>query len=141
MPRPTIEDETADHQLDREAIRQVIADVETGFNTNDAQKLVMHLAQNATTINVMGMRLSGWDANYDASVRGLAGPLRDESARYELQDVLFVRPDVAVAYKRALAITSEGNEIDGGQRMVALYVLVKEQGAWWVVARQNTLQT
>lgn len=140
MSRPTIEDTTINHQADLEAIRQVIADVQTGFNTNDAEKLVMHLAQNATTVNVMGMQFSGWDANYSTSQRGLAGPLRDEFARYELQDIQFIRPDVAIAHKRALAITPEGNAIEGGQRMVALYVLVKEQGRWWIMARQNTLQ-
>ena len=36
---------------------------------------------------------------------------------------------------------ADGNDLDVGHTMVALYVLVKEGDSWWVVARQNTLRT
>ena len=37
-----------------------------------------------------------------------AGPLRDQRARYELAEVLFVRPDVALARQHATAVDGEG---------------------------------
>jgi uncharacterized protein (TIGR02246 family) len=52
---------------------------------------------------------------------------------------VFVRPDVAIAHKRAWAIGPNGETIDVGHSMVALYVLVNEDDRWWVAARQNTL--
>ena len=75
----------------------------------------------------------------EASTALFAGPLRDQRARYELADVLFVRPDVALAHKHATAIDEAGMPISVGHAMTALYVLVRENGRWWVVARQNTL--
>jgi uncharacterized protein (TIGR02246 family) len=141
MSRPTVHDTTTEHQADIEAIRQIIADIEAGFNTNNPDLLVEHLMQNATIVNVMGKQVSGWHNIFDVSVRGLTGALRDEYARYVVQDILFLRPDVAIAYKEAEATTANGEIIEGGQRMIALYVLVKEQGRWWVAARQNTMQT
>lgn len=138
-PPPTVEDTTVDHEQDVAAITQVIADIETGFNTNDPDLSVAHFTRNAWAVNVAGLQLDGRDALLDANRRGLAGPLRDERARYEVRDVTFLRPDVAVAHKHAWAVDADGEPIDVGHAMVALYVLVKEDGRWWVAARQNTL--
>lgn len=137
---PRIED-TADHTADVEAIRRIIADVEKGFNDNDAELLVEHFAQNGSGVTVMGVQIDGRDALLEFSRAGLAGPLRDERARYELADVVFVRPDVALAHKRAWAVDESGEPLDVGHAMNALYVLVREGERWWVVARQNTLVT
>ena len=136
---PQIEDATADHAADRAAIAAVIADVETGFNTNDAELSVAHFARNASAVSVGGAHVAGHDALLDAHRSGLAGPLRDQHARYEVADVTFLRPDVAVAHKHAVATTPDGEAKDLGHAMIALYVLVRERGRWWIAARQNTL--
>jgi uncharacterized protein (TIGR02246 family) len=124
---------------DLEEIKQVIADVERGFNANDAELMNRHLAPDAAVVNVMGVRLVGRDEIMEASEAGLAGPLRDQYARYEVRDVRFVRPDVALVHKEAFAITADGDPIDVDHAMNALYVLAKEDGRWLVKARQNTL--
>jgi uncharacterized protein (TIGR02246 family) len=62
--------------------------------------------------------------------------LRD---RYRVVEVTLLRPDVAIAHKTARATTADGTLIDTEPAMVALYVLVKEDGQWWTAARQNTL--
>jgi uncharacterized protein (TIGR02246 family) len=124
---------------DIEEIKQVIADVERGFNSGDAALMNKHLAQDAAVVNAVGIRTVGLDAIMAASEAGLAGPLRDQYARYEVRDVRFVRPDVALVHKEAFAITADGDPIDLDHAMNALYVLVKEDGRWLVKARQNTL--
>jgi uncharacterized protein (TIGR02246 family) len=124
---------------DIEEIKQVIADVERGFNTNDAALMNKHLAPDAAVVNAMGIRLVGVEEIMKASEAGLAGPLRDQYARYEVRDVRFVRPDVALVHKEAFAITADGTPIDLDHAMNALYVFVKEDGRWLVSARQNTL--
>jgi uncharacterized protein (TIGR02246 family) len=69
-----------------------------------------------------------------------AGPLRDQRARSDLVDVLFVRPDEQdLARKNATAVGPDGEPLSVGHAMTALYVLVRENGRWWVVGRQNTL--
>lgn len=124
---------------DIEDIERVVADVERGFNTNDAALMNAHVAPDATMVSAMGVRLVGRDAVMAASEAGLAGPLRDQYARYEVRDVRFLRPDVALAYKEAYATEADGTPIDLDHAMNALYVLVKEDGRWWIAARQNTL--
>lgn len=124
---------------DVEEIKQAIADVERGFNTNDAALMNKHLAPDATVVNVMGIRLVGLEAIMAASEAGLAGALRDQYARYEVRDVRFVRPDVALVHKEAFATTKDGEPIDLDHAMNALYVFVKQDGRWSITARQNTL--
>ena len=124
---------------DIRAIEQVIADIETGFNGNDPELSVAHFTDDATAVNVAGLLISGRDALLDANRAGLAGPLRDQYARYELGDVTFLRPDVAIAHKRAWAVTADGEPLDVGHAMIALYVFVRDDGRWRVAARQNTL--
>lgn len=138
MNTPHIEDR-ADHTADIAAIRRIIADVEKGFNENDAELLVDHFAQNGSAVTAMGVQIDGREAMLDSARSGLAGPLRDQRARYELADVVFVRPDVALAHKHAWAIDDAGEPQNVGHEMSALYVLVRENGRWWIVSRQNTL--
>jgi uncharacterized protein (TIGR02246 family) len=136
---PVIEDTSTGHDDDTEAIGKVIADIETGFNTNDPELSVAHFARNASAVSVLGVELRGGDALLEAHRTGLAGPLADQRARYEVDDIVFVRPDVALVHKHAWAIDADGRDIDVGHAMVALYVLVKEDGRWWIASRQNTL--
>lgn len=128
-----------DHTADVAAIEAIVANVEAGFNAKDAELMNRHVADDATIVSAMGQQLHGREAVMAASVSGLAGALADERARYAVTDVAFVRPDVALAHKRAWAVDADGNDIDVGHAMVALYVLAKEDGRWWIRARQNTL--
>ena len=138
MNAPHIEDNT-DHTADVEAIRRIVADIEKGFNDNDAELLVEHFAQNGSVVTAMGTQIDGREAMLESARAGLAGPLHDERARYELTDVLFVRPDVAVAHKHAWATDETGEPKKVDHEMSALYVLVRENGRWWIVSRQNTI--
>jgi uncharacterized protein (TIGR02246 family) len=124
---------------DLAALHAIIADVERGFNDNDAELLTRHFRPDGSAVNVMGVLIAGREALAEANRRGLAGPLKDERARYELRDVTFLRPDVAVAHKLARAVDAHGAFLDERDAMVALYVFVKDEGRWWIAARQNTL--
>jgi uncharacterized protein (TIGR02246 family) len=128
-----------DHDADIAAIRAVIAEIETGFNEHDAERSVAQFTDDATAVNVGGTLIAGRDALLDAHRAGFAGPLGDQYARYELGEITFLRPDVAVAHKRARATDADGNPIDLDHTMIALYVFVREDGRWRVAARQNTL--
>ncbi|MEU2105517.1 SgcJ/EcaC family oxidoreductase [Nocardia sp. NPDC019255] len=136
---PSVEDTTVDHSADIAAIRQIVANAETGFNTNDADLLSADFTANAAVVNATGTLITGFDALLDAGRRGLAGFLADQYARYEIADITFLRPDVAIAHKRAWATTPDGEPVEHDHSMIALYVFVKEGERWYVAARQNTL--
>ena len=139
MPyRPNVEDAT-DHADDVAAIAGVISDVETGFNTKDPELSVEHFVSNASVTTALGVRVSGWESLLEANRVGLAGPLRDQYARYSIDDLVFVRHDVAIVHKTAMSASAKGELLGSDPAMVALYVMVKEGGRWWIAARANTL--
>lgn len=136
---PVLGDTGTDHSADIAAIEQIVASVETAYNTNDAELMTADFAANAMVVNAMGALLTGRADLLAANRAGLAGFLRDQYVRYEVTDITFLRPDVALAHKVARATTATGELIDTDPAMIALYVLVKENGRWWTAARQNTL--
>ncbi|WP_039785197.1 SgcJ/EcaC family oxidoreductase [Actinoalloteichus spitiensis] len=135
----TTNDATTDHEADEAAIRHIIEESETAYNTNDAELMVAHFAENATITTATGTRVTGRQAILDHTRAALTGFLRDQYVRYEVTDVTFPGPDLALAHKSARATTADGELVDQEPSMVATYVLVRESGRWWVVARLNTL--
>lgn len=127
------------HDIDIVEIHQIVADIETAFNTNDPELLVRHFTEDGWAVTVTGVRTAGRPAMLEAARAGLAGPLRDQSARYRIGEINFLRPDVAIARKYATATDQDGRPLDHDHSMIALYVLVKNDGRWQVAARQNTL--
>ncbi|WP_433684337.1 SgcJ/EcaC family oxidoreductase [Nocardia sp. CA-119907] len=137
--QPVVEDSTVDHADDIAAIERIIANVQTAYNTNDAELMTADFTADAAVVNAVGALMVGKDALLEANRQGLAGFLKDQYVRYDVADIVFLRPDIAIAHKVARATTAEGALIDIDHAMIALYVLVKENGRWWTAARQNTL--
>ena len=128
-----------DRAADVEQITQVVRDIETGFNTNDVELCVRHFTADASAVSALGVRTTGRDALVEAHRAGLGGPLADEHAHYEVDDVVFLHRDVALAHKRAWATTPTGELLAPDPAMVALYVMVRRDGRWWIASRANTL--
>ncbi|MGH2819831.1 MAG: SgcJ/EcaC family oxidoreductase [Actinomycetota bacterium] len=124
---------------DQSMIRAVIKDIETGLNVNDASLMTRHFRRDATVVGANGVLLEGLDAIRDAHEVGLKGFLKDEHVSYEVDGILLVRPDVAVARKVARSADASGVPTESDPSMIATYVLVKDDGHWTIVARQNTL--
>ena len=138
-PAPPTACDDRDHRADRAAIAQIISDIETGLNRKNPDLMTRRFAENAIAVGVDGSAVTGRDALRAAHVRGLSGFLRDQYARYEIADLTFLRPDVAILHKHARATDPAGTPRGVGHAMIALYVLTKERDRWWSVARQNTL--
>ncbi|PEA86148.1 SgcJ/EcaC family oxidoreductase [Bacillus thuringiensis] len=120
------------------AIQQTITEIEVAFNQHDADELDRHFTSDATWVNVLGERLSGWKQINEVHKIILAGPLRNSYASYTVESINFVRSDVAITHIRQYPTTSEGTIIENGQGSLAIYVMVKELGTWQVAAGQNT---
>ncbi|HDR7437510.1 MULTISPECIES: SgcJ/EcaC family oxidoreductase [Bacillus] len=121
-----------------EAIQQTITEIEVAFNQHDTDELDRHFTSDATWVNVLGERLSGWKQINEVHKIILAGPLRNSYASYTVESINFVRSGVAVTHIRQYPTTSEGTIIENGQGSLAIYVMVKELGTWQVAAGQNT---
>ncbi|HEE9035182.1 SgcJ/EcaC family oxidoreductase [Bacillus thuringiensis] len=125
-------------QEEIDAIQQTITEIEIAFNQHDADELDRHFTSDATWVNVLGERLSGWKQINEVHKTILAGPLRNSYASYTVESINFVRSDVAITHIRQYPTTSEGTIIENGQGSLAIYVMVKELGTWQVAAGQNT---
>ncbi|MBY0597582.1 SgcJ/EcaC family oxidoreductase [Bacillus bingmayongensis] len=132
--------DSKEHQQEEiNEIRQTITEMESAFNAHDANELDRHFTLNATWVNVLGKRLSGWKQIHEAHKVLLPGALRDSYACYTVESIKFIRSDVAITHIRQYPTTSEGEIIKDGQGSLAIYVMVKEKETWKIAAGQNTL--
>lgn len=91
-----------------------------------------------------GKNVHGYEQLHAIHVRlqkqGTGGP-----SRYEIGRVLAPAPDVAVAHVRRIALDPAGQPLEptsdatGGFSEMALYVLIRRGGTWWLAAGQNTI--
>ena len=86
----------------------------------------------------IGIRLSGWKQINEAHKILLAGPLHNSYAQYEIEDIHFIRSDVAIVHIKQYPTTSEGTIIENEQSSLAMYVMVKEKDTWKIASGQNT---
>ncbi len=78
--------------------------------------------------------------------RGESGDVgRGPDARFEIVRVMVPAQDVAVAHVSRVALEDRGEAVESTGNMndpfseMALYVLVRHSGSWWLAAGQNTI--
>ena len=137
QPEPEFDGNVSDE--DAAALRGIVANVERGFNENDAELLLQDVAPDARIVSAIGTELVGREQIEESTRLGLTQAyLRDSSAHYRLHGITMLAPDVAVAHKRAWS-TEDAAERGDAPEMTALYVLARREGRWWIIRRQNTL--
>ncbi|WP_327129363.1 SgcJ/EcaC family oxidoreductase [Streptomyces sp. NBC_01727] len=132
-----------DQETETTAIRQIVADAQKHQNDPD-QFIPLHTAD-ASIVNFMGRRVLGRDALDQAMKRALETPLAKVINTVEIEDIRFIRPDVAIV--AGIKHVSDEREIslrdDPSTTLPSLsgwltYVVVKEQDAWRIVSAQTT---
>jgi uncharacterized protein (TIGR02246 family) len=121
-----------------EAIRQVIATVEHAQQNELVDEFVGLFRRDAIWTTAHGRRLFGRDEIAAFTRRVLPGAMKDVTATYRPEHVLFIRPDVAAVKVRQQYTTRDGEPIEGQKQGTPLYVMAKEDGQWRLVACQNT---
>lgn len=86
-----------------------------------------------------GKRLSGFDEIAEFTRKVLPGATAESTAVYDVERVLFLRPDVAAVNVRQQPVLPDGTRITDRPEGRPFYILVKEDGAWRVGAAQNTV--
>jgi uncharacterized protein (TIGR02246 family) len=125
--RPTLD--RGDH---RDAIAQLVDHLQRGLDTADADTYDLTFADDILWGSPKGRVLQGFErlnAIHHAQ-QGGSNPAAPASV-FEVAQVSAPADDVVVAQIRRRAI-------DSGFSEMAMYVLVRRDGRWWVAAGQNT---
>jgi uncharacterized protein (TIGR02246 family) len=122
-----------------EAIEQVVATIERTQQNELPGEFSDLFRQDAIWTTARGKRLAGRDEISAFTHRVLPGAMKESTAVYEVEHVLFIRPDVAAVKVRQRPVTLDGEPIEGQNEGSPLYVMAKEDGRWRLVACQNTV--
>ena len=125
-----------DRDADRREIRAIVAEHERGFNEKDPERLTAHYRELSWAVDARGVEVEGRETMRE---RARDTPA-DQQARFEPGHVEFLGDDVAIMHAYVSATTADGEPLDVGHAMIALYVFARgDAGRWEVVARQDTL--
>ncbi|WP_040423333.1 SgcJ/EcaC family oxidoreductase [Actinopolymorpha alba] len=116
-----------------DTIKQVIATVEHAQNNELPDEFLSLFRADAIWTTGGGKRLFGRDAIAAFTRQVLPGGMRGLTVTFELEHVLFIRPDVAAVKVRQVYQTPDGPDVG-----TPLWVMAKEDGQWLLTACQNT---
>ncbi len=125
-------------------MQRLVDELQEGYDRRDADVSNRHFAADLIWGSPFGATVTGYDELYAIherlKERGVGGP----ASRYEIVQALSPAPGVAVAHVRRVALgpdggpAPEGGSHTGGFSEMALHVLVRRGGSWWLAAGQNT---
>lgn len=138
---PPVLADPADHAADRAAIEALIADVAAGLAARDPDACVARFAADVRSVIADGRRSVGRDAVREAHVVAFAAAGVPAAPRFVLLDLVFVRPDVAIATTGAYAAGPDEPVALDAPPTVVTWTLVRPDDGWWVAARQFTRVT
>ena len=142
--RPTL---TADPQWLREArgaVDRFVAGLQDGIDSANAQTYNADYGEDVMWGSPYGATVLGYDALHAIHRRmfdrGVA--VAGASSRYQTAHVMAPTPDVAIAHVQRVALDDDSEPIPIGDATafseMAMYVLVRRDGKWWLAAGQNT---
>jgi uncharacterized protein (TIGR02246 family) len=118
-------------------IRNVVAEAER--LQTDPEGFSGLLTDGVVLINAVGRRIFGRDQVRAAMREAMKTSLANVLTRYEIVDVRFVRPDVAVV-SGIKHVSEEGSgRAKGGAKITLTFVLTREQRSWLIAVVHNTL--
>jgi uncharacterized protein (TIGR02246 family) len=144
MTRPSLSDDPDRLRAAHDAVDDFVTELQAGIDSGDAETYNAHFGDDVAWGSPYGATVVGYDTLHSIHRmmfdRGVAatGP----SSRYETVHVMAPAPDVAIAQVRRVALDADGQPIpvDDASAFseMAMYVLVRRDGQWWLAAGQNT---
>jgi pyridoxamine 5'-phosphate oxidase family protein len=139
--RPTLGVAVADVQA---AVGSFTAGLQLGHDQRDADILNQQFAADVVWGSPFGALVEGYDRLHAIHTRFQQRAQDKPAFRYEVRHVLSVRDDVVIAHIARLALDDNDAPLppsaDRGQPFseMAMFVLVRRDGRWWLAAGQNT---
>ena len=127
----------------RAAAEAFAAGLQAGRDQRDAEILNRQFAEDVIWGSPYGALIDGYDQLHPIHV-GFQQRAGDSPAvRYQVRHVLALADDVIVAHIARLVLDGDGEPLpltDSDQPFseMAMYVLVRRDGRWWLAAGQNT---
>ena len=127
-----------DQTKDTEAIRQIVQDMEDGWNKPSGELFASHFAEEHDYVVWTGMYLPNQSRAANAGIHQelLSGIYKGSKNRLVLDKVRFVRKDVAIVHVYAHA-TFPGQPEPDYPAMIISMVLEKSEGDWKIVSFHN----
>lgn len=126
------------------AVQAFVAGLQAGYEQRDAEVLNHQFAADVIWGSPFGALVEGYDQLHPIHVRFQEKPRTGPAFRYEVRHVMAVADDVLIAHIARLAVGPGGSPLppafSGDQPFseMAMYVLVRRDGRWWLAAGQNT---
>ncbi|MCG5213227.1 SgcJ/EcaC family oxidoreductase [Streptosporangium sp. KLBMP 9127] len=130
MSATDIDPQTREAEID--AIKQVVATVEHAQNNELPDEFLRLFRPDAIWTTGGGKRLYGLDEISTFTYQVLPGGMQGLTITFELEHVLFIRPDVAAVKLRQIYQTPDGPDVGS-----PLWIMAKEDGQWRLTACQN----
>lgn len=122
---------------DEDAIRQIVKDVENGWNTHSGKAFAASFAADADYVVVNGMYVKGREAIERGHQQIFDTVFKDSGQKSNVKSIRFLRSDVAVVHiEWELTVRSEGKE-DKARALNTMF-MSKENGKWSIAAFHNT---
>ncbi len=134
----------ATHADARRVVDAFAAGLQAGHDQRDADVLNRQFAADVAWGSPFGALVDGYEQLHPIHVRFQEAASGKPAFRYEVRHVLALGTDVIVAHIARLALDDDGlarpPSADPAQPFseMAMYVLVRRGGAWWLAAGQNT---
>jgi uncharacterized protein (TIGR02246 family) len=122
---------------DEDAIRQVVQQVQDGWNAHDGKAFAAPFATDADYVVVNGMRVTGREEIEKGHTGIFTTIYKDSHNVATVKSVRFLRPDVAVVHVEWNLEFRAGGETKKGHAMNTM-VMTKENGKWSIAAFHNT---
>jgi uncharacterized protein (TIGR02246 family) len=142
--RPTLGSEGAEAQEAIHAVEHLVEEPQAGWDHRDTDISNRHLAADIMWGCPFGATVRGYDELHAIHTSLKKQAKGGALSRFEIERVLAPAPGIAVAQVRRVALSPDGQAVEpsgsvaGPFSEMALYVLVRRDGAWWFAAGQNT---
>ena len=126
------------------AVAALVAELQEGFDERDAEISNRHFARDLMWGSPFGVTVSGYDELHAIHERLKRAGTGGSASRFEIVRVFGVGADVAIAHVRRVALDDDGDPVParddatGAFSEMAMYVLVRRAGDWWLAGGQNT---
>ena len=126
------------------AVLAFASGLQAGHDQRDAELLNRQFAADVTWGTPFGALVVGYDQLHPIHVRFQQKPRSGPDFRYSVRHMTAVGEDVVIAHIARLAIGADGSPLPPDSAAnrpfseMAMYVLVRKDGLWWLAAGQNT---